>query len=90
MGRLQINRVPARDEEEGMEGSIPERRTFRRVLVIVAVAATTLLTVLLVAPSAYATFPGNNGRIAFSLDRGSGSEIYTIRRNGNGLRRPTT
>ena len=40
-------------------------------------------------PAALATMPGENGRIAFSLDKGSGGEIYTIRADGMGLQRLT-
>jgi Tol biopolymer transport system component len=44
--------------------------------------ATVSSTLLLVAAPAGATYPGQNGRIAISMDLGSGSEIYTLRANG--------
>jgi Tol biopolymer transport system component len=39
--------------------------------------------------SALATAPGQNGKIAFFMDRGQGAEIYTINANGSHLRRLT-
>ena len=39
--------------------------------------------------AALATMPGDNGRIAFSLDKGSGGEIYTIEADGTDLTRLT-
>jgi len=51
-----------------------------------AVAATTLVA----APApAGASFPGRNGLIAFQADTGAGNQIYTVRRNGHGLRQVT-
>jgi Tol biopolymer transport system component len=38
---------------------------------------------------ALATYQGQNGKIAFWMDRGHGAEIYTISRDGTGLRRLT-
>lgn len=54
------------------------------------VTVTVALTVLLTAMPAHATFPGKNGRIAFSLDTGNGLQINTIRPNGEGLRQITS
>ena len=36
---------------------------------------------------AHATTPAKNGRIAFAMDKGSGAEIYSIKRDGTDLRR---
>jgi Tol biopolymer transport system component len=52
------------------------------------VSATTLMTVGQLA--AHASTPGRNGRIIFSMDKGSGSEIYSIKRNGTDLRKLTS
>ncbi len=53
-------------------------------MVVMAVMAT-----LVLAPTAHATFPGRNGLIAFTADTGSGTQIYTVRPNGHGLRQIT-
>ena len=56
--------------------------------------STALLTVAfslsLSGSPADATFHGRNGRIAYSLDRGSGAEIYTITPGGTDRRRLTS
>jgi Tol biopolymer transport system component len=49
---------------------------------VVSVLSTLLVSIT---PEARATFPGRNGRIAFSSDRGGDFEIYTIRPRGGGL-----
>ena len=61
-----------------------------------AVAAAALTTTLVMTAgllgsggSAQATFPAANGLIAFAADAGQGSEIYSIRSDGSGLRRLT-
>jgi Tol biopolymer transport system component len=46
-------------------------------------------TVFLTAVPAHATFPGRNGRIAYTLDKGSGAQIYTINPDGTGRRQLT-
>jgi Tol biopolymer transport system component len=46
-------------------------------------------TVSLTAVPAHATFHGRNGRIAFTLDKGSGAQIYTINPDGTGRRQLT-
>lgn len=62
----------------------------RRILAVLAVTATALSAVVVSsAGSARATMPGANGRIAFSLDKGSGGEIYTIEADGTDLTRLT-
>jgi hypothetical protein len=54
------------------------------------VASTVLCTLLLfVAAPADATYPGKNGLIAISSDRGHGEEIYTIRSDGSDITRIT-
>jgi Tol biopolymer transport system component len=58
----------------------------RRSFVLSASAA---LVLIVSAAPARATFPGENGRIAFALDRGSGAEIYTMRPTGADRRRLT-
>ena len=59
----------------------------RVILLFVAIAATFL--VLTMVP-AHATFHhGTNGRIAYSLDKGSGEQIYTIKHDGTGKRQLT-
>ena len=58
---------------------------FARFTIATAVA----WTVMLAPVAAHATFPGDNGRIAFARDRGNGAEIYTMSRTGTNLRRLT-
>jgi Tol biopolymer transport system component len=60
----------------------------KRSISILAVVSASL-TLVLSAPAANAAFPGKNGRIAFAIDRGKGSEISTMRPNGTGWRRLT-
>jgi len=64
------------------------RRTSRRVLSIVAIAAMTSLATGVV--PARAITPGENGRIAFAMDKGSGAQIYSIKRDGTDLRKLTS
>src|SRR5829696_4540499 len=58
----------------------------RRICSALALAAATVLAVV---PSASATFPGRNGLIAFHSDTGRGSQIFTVRPNGEHLRQVT-
>jgi Tol biopolymer transport system component len=53
----------------------------------IAVLAVALSLVGLV--PATATFPAKNGLIAFSADTGSGTQLFTVRRNGHQLRQIT-
>ena len=56
--------------------------------IILALLATLLISLLMsVSSNARASFPGRNGRIAFSSDRGGGAdaEIYTMRPQGGGV-----
>ena len=52
-------------------------------------AARALLALACAAPTASATFPGSNGRIAFGADTGSGYQLYSVRSNGHDLRQLT-
>lgn len=60
----------------------------RHVLAVLAIAVMTLMT--LGSSPAHATTPGKNGRIVFAMDKGSGAEIYSIKRDGTGLRKLTS
>jgi len=61
------------------------RAKFGAVAAVVVSAAT-----MVAAPApAGASFPGRNGLIAFQADTGGGNQIYTVRRNGHGLRQVT-
>jgi Tol biopolymer transport system component len=55
---------------------------------ILAIVAMTLMTAGVL--PARATTPAKNGRIAFAMDKGSGAEIYSIKRDGTGLRKLTS
>ena len=57
-------------------------------VLIVAVVASCFWTLAGAVPSP-ATTPGTNGRIAFQMDFGRGSEIYTIKPSGLGIRQLT-
>jgi Tol biopolymer transport system component len=62
----------------------------KRLLTLLAVATMSLVAVEgSGGGSARATLPGKNGLIAFSLDKGSGGEIYTIHADGTDLSRLT-
>ena len=45
----------------------------------------TLLSWALIAPSAHAAFPGNNGKIAFTKTLGPNEEIFVMQPDGSGL-----
>jgi Tol biopolymer transport system component len=60
----------------------------QRVILLLA-AILGVGTVFLTVVPAHATFPGTNGRIAYSLDTGSGAQIYTIKHEGTGKRQIT-
>ncbi len=66
-----------------------ERSAMRRLAVLLVVAAITSLGFVVIGGPAQATFPARNGLIAFAGDKGSGSEIYTIKSDGTGLHRLT-
>ena len=59
---------------------------FRLLSSMVAMA---VLTTLVLAPTAHATFPARNGLIAFMADTGGGYQLYTVRPNGRDLRQIT-
>jgi TolB protein len=54
-----------------------------------ALLGATLIASLMLVPAAHATFPGPNGKIAFVSDRDGNREIYTVNRDGTGLKRLT-
>ena len=62
----------------------------RRQLLLVGMVGVLAATGLLVGRGAEATSPGENGRIAFSLDTGNGYQVHTIRPDGTGLRQLTS
>jgi Tol biopolymer transport system component len=55
---------------------------------IVLILAMALMTAGIL--PAHATNPGRNGRIAFAMDKGSGTQVYSIKRDGTGLRKLTS
>ena len=59
------------------------------LLTVITAAILGLGTVFLTVVPAHATFHGTNGRIAYSLDKGSGAQIYTIKHDGTGRRQLT-
>ncbi len=61
------------------------RRTAKLSLIISALA----LLCLVSSSRVGATVPGDNGRIAFQADTGTGNQIYTVRPNGHDLRQIT-
>jgi Tol biopolymer transport system component len=68
----------------------PTKHKRMGLVVLVAVGGATLLGVLAVdGPATRATFSARNGRIAFQVEKRSGTAIYTIKPNGTGLRRLT-
>lgn len=70
----------------------PGRRTYRRAPIALALAAAAVLTVAFVAPPAFATSAGKDGRIAFRRyfnDAHTRGAIFTIRPDGSGLRQIT-
>jgi Tol biopolymer transport system component len=54
-----------------------------------AVGAAAMLATLVVAPTATATFPDRNGRIAFWGETDAGQQLFTIKANGHDLRQVT-
>ena len=64
------------------------RRTPRRMFAIVLILAMALMKAGIL--PAHATNPGRNGRIAFAMDKGSGTQVYSIKRDGTGLRKLTS
>lgn len=71
-----------------MEGATRERRAPRRMFSMLATVGLVAGLVGIVAPSAHATFPEKDGRIAFATDPGTGPQVIkTVRRNGTDLQR---
>src|SRR5436190_21073908 len=70
-----------------MHGSMGKKGgiTGRRLLL----AGIVLAVALAVSAPAGATFPGTNGRIAFSTDFSNPSQVFTMRPDGSGLRQLT-
>src|SRR4051812_45304002 len=62
-------------------------RPFHRLRALAPLAVVGAL--LAGAPSALATFPAHNGRIAFHSETPAGTQIFTVRPNGNDLRQIT-
>src|SRR5438477_9989397 len=60
-----------------------------RARVLIGAIAVFLAAVALGTPAAHATFPGGNGKIAFSSNRSGNVEIYVMRHDGSGVRRLT-
>ena len=56
---------------------------------LVTIATMTLLGLSAIGGPAIASFPGRNGRIAFSTDFSNRPQIYTIKPDGTGSRRLT-
>src|ERR1700747_3535767 len=61
----------------------------RRLYCSTATLWTLLAVVLSTVSPAFATFPGRNGLIAFQADTDSGTQIFTVRPNGQDLRQIT-
>ena len=79
-------RFGAPDHREQLAVAIAERRIARCIVAFVVTAALMALMAGVASP-ANATTPGSNGRIAFSLDKGSGYDLYTIKHDGTDLRK---
>jgi Tol biopolymer transport system component len=65
---------------------MPAHRHRRRTAITTALAG---CAALVLAAPAYATFPGQNGLIAFGSATEQGAQIFTVRPNGHGLRQIT-
>jgi Tol biopolymer transport system component len=74
-----------------MTANLPGKAASWRLLIAIAAAMIVgALAILAVGgPATRATFPAQNGRIAFQVEKRSGTAIYTIKPNGTGLRRLT-
>jgi hypothetical protein len=57
--------------------------------ILVSIIFTMLLSTPLPDQSALGTFPGENGKIAFVIDRGNGNSIYVMNADGSGQTRLT-
>jgi hypothetical protein len=72
-----------------MNGRAKWSTKYRIVAVVVAATFAQVAPPIALERTALATMRGENGRIAFSLDKGSGGEIYTIEPDGTDLTRLT-
>jgi Tol biopolymer transport system component len=61
----------------------------RRILVLFVVACSPVFGLAALAAPAHATFPAKNGLIAFQAETGGVNQIYTVSRDGHGLRQVT-
>jgi Tol biopolymer transport system component len=61
----------------------------RRLLLLFVGACSLVFGLAAVAGPAHATFPANNGLIAFQAETGGVNQIYTVSRDGHGLRQVT-
>jgi Tol biopolymer transport system component len=59
-------------------------KSYRQAAVLVSAAGLALTLASLAAPTAHATFHGANGRIAFTSNRDSNSEVYSMNPDGSG------
>jgi WD40 repeat protein len=85
-----------RAEHSTQARSSAPRRRRAAFLMPSLMAVASMLLVLGTPPTAFATFPGSNGRIAFSYgdqfpggDLGAHTDIFTVRPDGSGLRQLT-
>jgi dipeptidyl aminopeptidase/acylaminoacyl peptidase len=74
----------------GKRGSLAKSNHLGALATAVAVLAAVGVLGLVKLLPAEATFPGNNGKIAFQSDRGGSYEIYTMNRNGKKIDKLTT
>ena len=63
-----------------------KRLMTRRIFAVTALGIAVATGISVNATPASATFPGDDGRIVFYVDRGSGPELDTVRPDGSGLR----
>ena len=71
----------------GEERDLTGRRTLHLpALIVAAVVFACAAALLAVSEKAEATFPGKNGRIAFSSGRGGSMDIYTISFGGKNVK----
>jgi Tol biopolymer transport system component len=66
-----------------------EETTMRTLRSLSCIVGAAVASTLVLAPTAYANFPGRNGLIAFGADTGSGTQLFTVRPNGHDLRQVT-
>jgi hypothetical protein len=64
--------------------NLTRRTLYLPALIVAAVLMACAAALLAVSEKAEATFPGNNGRIAYTVNNGNDSDIYTIKPDGGG------